>query len=234
MKKEDIHLDDIYRILFGQAPVSFLLEVFIRTLVVYLILLLAIRWLGKRMSGQLTIMELAVMLTLGAIICVPMQIPDRGLMQGIVLLICAVWFQRGISYLGVKYGKFEDFTQGKSSMLVKNGTLVLQELSTNRISHAQFFAKLRSEGIFNLGEIDRVYLEACGLYSIFKAKSPKSGLPILHIVDGDIVESQNQATNQDNNNEELVACKNCGHVQEKQAAGKCDNCGEDSWVKAII
>jgi uncharacterized membrane protein YcaP (DUF421 family) len=234
MKKEDIHLDDIYRILFGQAPVTFLLEVFIRTLVVYLVLLLAIRWLGKRMSGQLTIMELAVMLTLGAIICVPMQIPDRGLMQGIVLLLCAVWFQRGISLLGVKYGWFEDFTQGKSSMLVKNGMLILPELEKNRISHGQFFAKLRSEGIFNLGELDRVYLEACGLYSIFKSKSPKSGLPILFRVDQDIVENQNQATNEENNNEELVACKNCGHVQKKQADNKCDNCGENSWIKAII
>ena len=232
MKKEDIHLDDIYRILFGQAPVAFLFEVLIRTVIVYVLLLLIIRWLGKRMSGQLTIMELAVMLTLGAIICVPMQAPDRGLLQGLVLLLCAVGFQRGISLLGIRYGKFEDFTQGKTSMLVKNGRLELAELTHNRISHSQLFAKLRSENIFNLGMVDRVYLEASGLYSIFKSKSPKSGLPILHMDDEDIVEGQSQATAGGNDNEQLMACKNCGHVQEKPTTN-CENCGENDWIKAI-
>jgi hypothetical protein len=58
MKKEDIHLGDWARILFGEAPPIFLLEVFIRTLIVYVFLLYILRWLAKRMSGQLTIMEL--------------------------------------------------------------------------------------------------------------------------------------------------------------------------------
>jgi uncharacterized membrane protein YcaP (DUF421 family) len=234
MKKEDIHLDDLYRILIGQAPAAFLLEVFIRTIIMYALLLVIIRWLGKRMSGQLTIMELAVMLTLGAIICVPMQIPDRGLLQGIVLLLCAVGFQRGISLLGVKNGKFEDFTQGKMSMLIKNGTLELAELNQNRISHSQIFAKLRSENIYNLGEIDRLYLEACGVYSIFKSKQPKPGLPILHLDDGEIVEGQNHAKIKEQNNEELMACQKCGHVEAKAKANKCENCSEDNWIKAII
>jgi uncharacterized membrane protein YcaP (DUF421 family) len=234
MKKEDIHLDDIYRILFGQAPPIFLLEVLIRTLIVYALLLFIIRWLGKRMSGQLTIMELAVMLTLGAIVCVPMQIPDRGLLQGVVLLLCAVGFQRGISLLGVKSGWFEDFTQGKMSMLIKNGTLELDELTKNRISHTQLFAKLRSENIYNLGTVDRVYLEACGLYSIFLAKSPRPGLPILYIDDEDIVNEQNHATVSEKNDEKLMACKSCGFVSETEPAEKCENCGENNWTKAII
>jgi uncharacterized membrane protein YcaP (DUF421 family) len=88
MKKDEIHLEDIQRILFGQAPPQFLLEVFIRTVVIYISLLFIVRLLGKRMSGQLTIMEMAVMLTLGAIVSVPMQMPDRGLLQGALLLLC--------------------------------------------------------------------------------------------------------------------------------------------------
>ena len=79
MKKEDIHLGDLARILFGEAPPLFLLEVFVRTLIVYVFLLYILRWLGKRMSGQLTIMELSVMLTLGAIVSASMQIPDHGI-----------------------------------------------------------------------------------------------------------------------------------------------------------
>ncbi|RFZ84406.1 DUF421 domain-containing protein [Mucilaginibacter terrenus] len=234
MKKEAIHFDDIYRILIGNAPPIFLLEVFLRTLVIYVTLLFAIRWLGKRMSGQLTIMELAVMLTLGAIICVPMQIPDRGLLQGIVLLICAVWLQRGVSYLGVKSTKIEDFTQGKLSMLIKNGVLELDELRINRISHNQLFSQLRQLNVFNLGELDRVYLEANGVYSIFKSDEPRPGLPILHVDDAEIVEKQQHAGNNENENKPLQACTNCGNVQPEQTVARCGVCGNDNWIKAIV
>jgi uncharacterized membrane protein YcaP (DUF421 family) len=234
MKKEEIHIDDLYRILIGEAPVGFLLEVFIRTLVIYIALLFFIRALGKRMSGQLTIMELAVMLTLGAIICVPMQIPDRGLLQGAVLLLAAVWFQRGISYLGVKSGKFEDITQGKLSMLIKNGMLELDEMEKSRISHRQLYSELRNKGVFNLGDVDRVYLEACGVFSIFKSKESKPGLPILHLEAGDLVEEQKEATVEESKNASLVACQNCGFVKQKDTGNECPNCGRNNWVKAII
>jgi hypothetical protein len=60
MKKEDIHLSDWSRLLLGEAPPLFLLEVFVRTLVIYVFLLFILRWLGKRMSGQLIIMELSL------------------------------------------------------------------------------------------------------------------------------------------------------------------------------
>ncbi|RCH55308.1 hypothetical protein DJ568_09000 [Mucilaginibacter hurinus] len=83
MKKEEIDLSDIGRILLGEAPPLFLLEVFIRGLATYMFLLVIVRWLGKRMGGQITIMEMSVMITLGAIVSVPMQAPAP-----IVHLVC--------------------------------------------------------------------------------------------------------------------------------------------------
>ena len=80
MKKEEIHRGDWHRILIGTAPTEFLLEVLIRTIIIYLFLLVTLRLMGKRMGGQLTISELAVMLTLGAIVSVAMQIPEKGLL----------------------------------------------------------------------------------------------------------------------------------------------------------
>ncbi|MDX3916076.1 MULTISPECIES: DUF421 domain-containing protein [Olivibacter] len=99
MKKEEIKLTDIQRILFGETPAAFMLEVFIRTIIIYLALLLVLKLLGKRMTGQLTIAEMAVMITMGAIVAVPMQIPDRGIVQGIIILLLAVAFLRGLNYL---------------------------------------------------------------------------------------------------------------------------------------
>ena len=64
MKPEEIKLEDWQRILFGNITPLFLAEVFIRTLIMYLVLLTVVRWLGKRMSGQLTIIEMTMMITL--------------------------------------------------------------------------------------------------------------------------------------------------------------------------
>src|SRR3954466_6809645 len=110
MKKYEIHLADWQRMLFGQAPPIFLLEVFVRTLIIYVFLLFVLRWLGKRMSGQLTILEMAVMLTLGAIVSVAMQIPDRGLTLSMLVLFCTLAFQRGLSLWGIKSARIEELT----------------------------------------------------------------------------------------------------------------------------
>ncbi len=233
MKKEEIYLEDIKRILFGLAPPEFLLEVFLRTTITYIALLVIVRFLGKRMSGQLTIMEMAVMLTIGAIVSVPMQVPDRGLLQGGILLLCILFFQRGISWLGFKNGKIEDLTQGKASMLVKDGVLQLEEMRKVRISHQQLFAELRQEDVFNLGMVDRVYLEACGEFSIFQSEKPRAGLSILPPDDQEIIQTKEQAFTAKPENIALLACINCGFVKPKNKPEKCEDCGHEDWINAI-
>jgi uncharacterized membrane protein YcaP (DUF421 family) len=230
MKKEEIHLNDIERILFGQAPPIFLLEVLVRALITYVLLLFIVRWLGKRMSGQLTIMEMAVMLTLGAIVSVPMQVPDRGILQGLLLLLCAVSFQRGISYLGYKSHKIENILQGKPTLLVKDGLMEIEQMHNDHISKQVLFAELRQQKIFNLGKVDRVYLEACGLFSIYQAVDNRPGLPVYPPDDTQIIDSIFLGTEIEEN---LQACINCGKVKRKDEKGLCDNCGKEVFIEAI-
>jgi len=82
MKPEEIHLKDWLRILIGEEPISFLLELIIRAAVVYLVLMLSMRLMGKRMSSQLSRNELATLVSLAAAVGVPMMAPDRGLLPG--------------------------------------------------------------------------------------------------------------------------------------------------------
>lgn len=69
------------RLWFGDAPPIFLVEVMLRTVLVFVALLFLVRFLGKRMNGQLTATEMAVMLTLGAIAANGMQVPQRGIFR---------------------------------------------------------------------------------------------------------------------------------------------------------
>jgi uncharacterized membrane protein YcaP (DUF421 family) len=227
MEKEDIHLDDIKRILFGIAPPIFLLEVFIRTLIIFGLCLVVVKWLGKRMSGQMSVTEMTIMIIIGAIISVPMQFPDRGLLQGATLLIGMFLLYNFINLLGVKSKKVEALLQGHALLLVKDNRLNLDEMSSANISRQQLFAQLRSKDIFNLGEVKRVYLEACGIFSIYKEEHTKAGLLLFPPEDG----VQEPSVETDN---KKIACTNCGFTKEKKDhdTTACSYCSNTAWTKA--
>jgi uncharacterized membrane protein YcaP (DUF421 family) len=228
MKKEEIHWADWHRIFLGTAPMEFLLEALIRTIIMYLILLIVLRLLGKRMGGQLTISELAVMLTLGAIIAVPMQVPEKGILQGILVLFCALVFQRGVNYLGLKSRKMERFIQGGEELLIKDGVMVIDQLRKMKISREQMAAELRSKGIFNLGEVSRVYIEACGLFSIYKMEKAKPGLELNPPED-------KAAATEFNLSSGVFVCWQCGNAanQLTGTVHACSNCGASEWTAAV-
>jgi uncharacterized membrane protein YcaP (DUF421 family) len=226
MKKEDFIPWDFHRIFFGEAPAVFVLEAFIRTFLIYTALLLIIKWLGKRMSGQLTINEMAVMLVLGAIVSVPMQVPGSGLAQGVLLLICTLSFQRGMSWLGYKSKIFERVTMGDTVLLVRDGLLELKVMDENNITRQLIFSELRQNGLSSLGEVDRLYLEASGIFCLYRSEDPVPGLSVYPPDDSDLSETQKQV-------DHLIACKNCGHVQHRTEIGGCLNCGENKWGKAV-
>ena len=168
MKKDEIHLYDINRILFGEAPPIFLLETLIRTLIVFTLLLIMIRYLGKRMSGQLTIMEFAVLLTLGAIISPAMQAPDRGILAAALLLFIVLFLQRRINLLSFKNKKVDKLINDSLSMIIKDGVLQLDSMRGLNISNQQIYSELRSKGIYQLGKVKRLYLEGSGSFSVYQ------------------------------------------------------------------
>jgi uncharacterized membrane protein YcaP (DUF421 family) len=227
MEKEEIIFTDWHRWLFGPTPGVFMLEVLLRTVFMYLVLLVILRLMGKRMGGQLTISELAVMLTLGAIISLPMQAQEKGVLQGVLVLLCALAFQRGINLLGFESKRAEKLLQGKESLLVKDGVINVKKMQDTKISNQQLFAMLRSRNIYNLGEVERVYLEASGLFSIYKFKDPFPGLPLLPAADEGVLEIQHKRPQ--------LVCERCGQAEkEKTEPSTCSNCQADQFTNAVL
>ncbi len=228
MKKEDIKLFDWQRILIGDAPWEFTIEVLIRTLIIFLILVVVLRLLGKRMSSQLTLTEMAIMLVLGAIVSVPMQIPDRGILPTVLALFLTMLFQRGWNLLAFKRRDIEILTQGKESLIVKDGRLLLDEMLKSSTTREQLFAELRRKNVQHLGQVKRVYQEAYGMFSVFKKENPCVGLSILPQQDEKLWKEQEKV-------EGHYACFKCGHVLESNEEPKaiCEFCGESKWVATL-
>jgi uncharacterized membrane protein YcaP (DUF421 family) len=214
------------RLLIGHEPWPFLGEIVIRTLIVYLALMLAVRLLGKRMSGQITNLELAVMITLGAIVAVPMETSDRGIFPAVVLLASVLSVQASLSYLGVRSRRLEQVVVGKGGVLVKDGTLLVDHLRKTGLSQQQLFSALRTLKVRQLGEIQRVYLEGHGAFSIVRSVKPKPGLSILPTDDSEL-QGRMRASS------ECSVCAYCGNTPRGVAAGQCENCGRQVWQAAV-
>ncbi|SFQ52205.1 DUF421 domain-containing protein [Hymenobacter arizonensis] len=227
MKKEEIYLGDWQRILLGNAPLEFMLEVVLRTLLIYLVLLVAMRQLGKRMNAQLTVTELAVMIMLGGIVSVAMQVPERGLLHSAFTLGCMLALNRGINWLAFRYRRVEYITQGDVAIVAKDGVLDLDAMAQANLSREQLFGMLRADSVRQLGQVKRVYVEANGEFSIYRQQPARPGLSVLPDTDARVHDDEPAAHN-------LSACRRCGHPEPADhQLPACPRCGWDKWAPAV-
>ncbi|WP_046245061.1 DUF421 domain-containing protein [Hymenobacter terrenus] len=227
MKKEDIYLWDWKRILIGNAPVEFMLEIAIRTLIIYLAFLIMMRFMGKRMNSQLNVTELSVMIMLGAIVAVAMQLPERGLLHSMLALLCVWALYRGINWWSFKSQRVARLVQGDLQQVVANGELDLAGMATVRLSREQLFAQLRGKKIQHLGQLKRVYMEANGEFSIYQQTPARPGLSIMP--DKDL--AMHQTEPQDGHQK---ACERCGHTEPTDRQPRsCPSCGNEAWTNAV-
>lgn len=214
----------LQRLLMGDAPWMFLLEIVIRTVIIYIVLFIAMRLMGKRMAAQLSISEMAVMITLGAAIGVPLQTPAQGLLPAAVLLFSALMFQRGLSYAAFRRRKVEIATQGDVTLLLEDGRLVLENLSAANLSVPRVHSALRALDIQHLGEVRRAYLESTGDFTLIKYRTPRMGLWIMPTPDENFVRRVGV--------DGVVACARCGYVASRTEPGACPHCQGVDWSPA--
>jgi uncharacterized membrane protein YcaP (DUF421 family) len=187
-----------------------------------------VKFLGKRMAGQVTITELGISIMLGAIVAPPMEAPERGILQGIFILFLVLLYHQWVALAGVKSSRMERIIQGKLSIFVKDGIIQLETIRHTSISRAQLFAELREQKIYNLGKVKRMYMEACGIFSIFETETARPGLSLLPVSDDAVHAMQHKP------DPALKACTSCGHTMVPAKEEHCSNCGNNNWDTAVI
>jgi uncharacterized membrane protein YcaP (DUF421 family) len=179
MKPEDIYIGDWARMFLGETPLSFFIEIILRVFFIYLLLMVSMRLLGKRMAAQISRNELIAMVALAAAIGVPLQAPDRGLLPPFIIAVVVVLVGRTVARLAFKNQKFEHISQDNACTLVNDSVMQIRQMQKTRITPERLFAQLRSEGIMHLGEVKRLYIEANGSFTLVKDDQPTAGLSIL-------------------------------------------------------
>ena len=160
------------RIFLGDLTIELVLEIVLRTVVMYLYTLALVRVLGKRGLGALSPFELVIIVALGSAVGDPMFYTDVPLTHGIIVITAVVGLQRILVKLTERNKRVERLIESYPVLLVRDGVLMGDALEQEHLSQDEVFMGLRAEGVEYLGEVRRAYLEPSGNISVFKEKKP--------------------------------------------------------------
>lgn len=217
---------DWKELLMGHEEWSFILEIILRTAIMFITIIIGLRVLGKRGVKQLSIFELVVIIGLGSAAGDPMFNKDVGIVSSVVVFIVIILLYTIVTYFIAKNKKFEQLIEGKSICLIEEGEFSIENFKKENLGSDEFFAELRLKGISQLGQIEKAIEESSGEISVFfyEDEKVKYGLPIMP----DSLENPLKIINQKG----YYSCIFCGHTEEKETgnAGKCKKCKKDEWI----
>lgn len=220
---------DWNKLLIGEEDWGFLAEIFLRTTVMYFIILVGLRLLGKRGVRQLSVFELVVIISLGSAAGDPMFYKEVGLLVPIVIFAVIVGAYRLTTYLMAKSKKFDDLVEGKCVYLIKEGKFSIEDFSKEGLAYDEFFAELRQHSVAHLGQVESAILETSGNLSVYYYADDqvKYGLPILPALFESCITEIPKAGK--------YACSYCGNVEDlkRSPKHKCQKCNRTEWVVAI-
>ena len=160
-------------------------SIFFRTAIIFILLSISMKMMGKREIGELEVGELITTLIISEICSIPIDDPDIPLMNAVIPVLFIVSCEIIISFLKNKSRKLKRVVDGNSAFLIKNRKIVQSSLSDNRISIEEFFAALRQNGIGKVSDVENCILEANGKISVLKTNS---GLSTIVISDGEVID----------------------------------------------
>ena len=147
--------------------------IFIRALILYLVVLIALRLMGKREIGQLQPYELVITMMIADLASVPMQDMGIPLFHGIVPILALLLSQIILSYINIKSGWMRKILCGEPTVLIQKGKIMESRLKKQRYTVDGLMEELRSNGVFSLEEVEYAILETSGQISIIK--KPEKG-----------------------------------------------------------
>lgn len=171
----------------------------IRTIILYIILIVTIRIMGKKQVGELEPAELVVVFLLSELASIPMQDMNLPLMSSIVPIATLISLEILISVLTLKSRFLRNLFQGRPAILINKGILVEQEMRRQCYNIDEIMEQIRNEGYADIRDVEYAILENSGKISIIPSargkaltaadmdiKGSPGAMPYIVIADGKI------------------------------------------------
>lgn len=184
--------------------------VFIRTIVLYFLVVITIRMMGKRQIGELQPFELVITIMISELASLPIEDTRIPIIDGIIPIITLLSVQVTLSILQLKSEKIRELMCGKPDILIQDGKIDIKNLRSERFNINDLMEELRLQGYYNLEDIKYAILETSGQLSIIpktelsninkldlKIPCQQELLPVTLILDGKINKMNLKVINKD-------------------------------------
>ena len=218
---------EIKKILFGGAQWDFLLEIVGRSIIMFVMILVILRLSGKKGVRQLTLFEVAIILSLGSAAGDPMFQEELPVIYALVVLFSVIVIYKFVTWLSSKSTLINKVLEGEAMVVVRDGMFDLKHEHDGDFSKMEFFSELRNQSVEHLGQVRIAVLEVDGTMSIlFYADSDvKYGLPLFpdHFIQ--VLPHENVDT---------FACMYCGQIEPSIIENQiCKRCERKKWSLAL-
>ncbi len=139
---------------------------FIRTIILYLVVVIALRIMGKRQVGELSPSELVVTILISELAAIPMQDMGIPLINGIVPIFTLLSMEIVLSSLTLKSVRFRRILVGQCSMLIKNGVINQREMKRLRLTLSELLEELRLKNYPDIKQVRYAILETNGKLTV--------------------------------------------------------------------
>jgi len=143
-------------------------QIALRTLIVYVFLLLGLRLTGKREVGQLTPIDLVLLLVISNAVQNAMVGPDTSLTGGLVAVAMLLGLNRLLAWLDWCCPGLRHYLEGQPTLLIQHGHVMHRNLDRERITIEELRAALREHEVADVSEVDLAMLEVDGTISVIR------------------------------------------------------------------
>lgn len=221
-----------------------MINLVVRTFILYGTVVLSLRVMGKRQLGELQPSELVVAIMISDLASVPMQTIDMPLISGIIPVLTLIVAEVLLSYLGLKSTKARQFLTGVPNIIIYNGQIMEKELRKLRFNINDLISELRLNGCFDISEVAVAVVETSGKLSIIEKQGAqpvvlddlngntqkRDGLPYMLISDGKINKEELKRSGHSSAwlREEI---QKCGIKNENEVFVASLNCADELFVQ---
>ncbi|MGN0453042.1 MAG: DUF421 domain-containing protein [Ruminococcus sp.] len=177
----------------------------IRTILLYIFIIFAVRIMGKRQLCDMQTSELVITMIIADIASIPMQNTSQPLLSGIVPILILISAEIIISILMMKTPIFRNIICGKPEIIVEDGKLNQRVMKRLRLTTEDFSVLLRQEGVFSINDVQYCIIETNGNISVLlkpEKRTPSmedvgilgrdSGIEAVIISDGELLKTSMQ------------------------------------------
>ncbi|MDR3543483.1 MAG: DUF421 domain-containing protein [Desulfosporosinus sp.] len=184
--------------------------VVIRTLILYTLVIVALRLMGKREIGQLQPFELVVIIMISELAAIPSENVGIPLLSGIIPILVLLLTSLTLAWVSLKSETARTIICGSPSILIQRGKILEGELRKNRYNLTDLLEELRIKNVPNIADVEFAVLETNGQLSVFPKSQKRptipedfhittqfEGLPLTLIMDGKLNSTNLQQSNKD-------------------------------------